>query len=468
MLRRVLAVCVAGASATMSPAAAASGGGPQVPDIPAEGTVKADSEAGTSTKTPIKHFITVMQENHTFDNYFGTYPGADGLPPGVCMLVDSEAPDAGCVEPFWIGDKPVIDLGHNKIIFDEQYNEGKLDGFISAYTASRGGEVVELPMGHYDDRDLPYYWNVADNYVLFDRFFTSARGGSVSNHMFWVAGQHPQPPNAAEVIPPDGFDIPTIFDRLEQKGVSWKFYVQNYDPTITFRNPTKGDRGAQAVWVPILNFPRFVDDPAMFAHIVPLEQYYEDLTANTLPAVSYIVPSGASEHPPGSIAAGSVFIQTLIGSLMRSPAWSTSAFTWTYDDWGGWYDHVVPPTVDEYGYGFRAPALLVSARAKKGFIDHTTMDFTSHLKFISDNWGTAPLATRDAKAESLMTAFDFDSPPRPPVFLPAERNIPAAVAPKRGLIYSAYFGAVGMCAFLVLVGAVGLARRRRPAVVVGS
>ena len=121
----------------------------------------------------------------------------------------------------------------------------------------------------------------------------------------------------------------------------------------------------------------------------------------TLPAVSYIVPAGASEHPPGRIQAGERFVRSLLNALASSSSWKDSAFTWTYDDWGGWYDHVKPPQVDRYGYGFRAPALLVSAYARRGHVDHTQLDFTSILKFIEENWNLKPLAARDAAANSL-------------------------------------------------------------------
>jgi phospholipase C len=151
------------------------------------------------------------------------------------------------------------------------------------------------------------------------------------------------------------------------------------------------------------------------------------------------VPSGASEHPPGSIQAGERFVRGLLNGLAGSSAWSSSAFTWTYDDWGGWYDHVKPPQVDRFGYGFRAPALLVSAYAKRGEVVHTQLDFTSILRFIEDNWNLEPLAERDANANSIADGLDFAGSPRPAEFIPAERaprGTPDAA--KRPVIYGAY------------------------------
>jgi len=392
----------------------------------------------TPTRTPIKHFVYLMQENHSFDNYFGTYPGADGIPEGTCQPVSVDDPARGCVKPFHIGSRPIQDLGHSQKVFEEQFNDGHADGFVSAFREE--GITTDLAMGYYDGRDIPYYWNVADEYVLMDRFFTSARGGSVWNHLYWVTGTPGNP--RADSIPLEGFgDLPTIFDRLQDKGVDWKFYIQSYDPSVTYRTYRTledTDKGAQVIWAPVLDYARFLDRPELRKHIVPLEQYYLDLAHGTLPAVSYIVPSGASEHPPGSIQAGERFVRGLINALMRSSAWPSSAFLWTYDDWGGWYDHVVPPTVDAYGLGFRAPALLVSPYARRGHVDSVVRDFTSGLKFIERNWGVAPLAERDRRANDLLSAFDFSAGPRPPVLLPATRTPVVLQRARREMVYAAY------------------------------
>jgi phospholipase C len=391
--------------------------------------------ARTKTATPIKHFVTLMQENHSFDNYFGTYPGADGIPQGTCMPVEPYEKDGRCVEPFRVTGRPVVDLGHTGNIHKAQYAGGRMNGFISAFAGQRG--VGDLAMGHYDDRDIPFYWNVADDYVLFDRAFTSAAGGSIWNHFYWVTGSPGNPKEDALLT--KGFDhVPTIFDRLQAAGVDWKFYIQNYDTSVNFRNPGSGDKASQIVWAPVLNYERFLDDPELRSRIVPLDQYFTDLRNNQLPAVSYIVPSGASEHPPGSIQAGSRFVRGLTNALMASSAWDSSAFMWTYDDWGGWYDHVKPPEVDKYGYGFRAPALLVSPYAKKGEVNHTTIDFTSQLKFIENNWDVEPLAERDAAANDISSAFDFAAPPREPIVPSEQRHVPAPPAPATWIVYTLY------------------------------
>jgi phospholipase C len=410
-------------------------------------------------RTPIDRVVVLMQENHSFDNYFGTYRGADGPPKGTCMPWNPEDPKLGCVRPFWIAGRQVVDLDHRVQTHEEQFRGGRMDGFVHVF-ADRGPHA-RTAMGFYDDRDLPYYWNIADEYVLFDRFFTSAAGGSVRNHLYWVAGA-PGRTDDRERIPEHGWgDLPTIFDRLQAKGVSWKFYIQNYDPRNNYRNPKTGDRGAQFIWAPVLAYDRFLDDPKLASRIVDLNEYFDDLARGTLPAVSYIVPSGASEHPPGSIQAGQRFVRTLINALMASNEWQRSAFLWTYDDWGGWYDHVPPPRVDRYGYGFRVPALLVSPYARRGHVDSTVLDFTSILKFIEFNWGLAPLAARDAKANNFLTAFDFRKPPRPPRFLSGERlraEVPEArVVP----VYAAYTIAIVFTGSLIGLASVRQRRGRR-------
>ncbi len=421
------------------------------------------SAATAPTTTPIEHLVVMMQENHSFDNYFGTYPGADGIPKGACMPVDPGAPAASdCVRPFHIGSNDVLldDPSHSLGTAQLQYNDGRLDGFVAAL--ERRNQDGRLAMGHYDATELSYYWNMADQYVLYDRFFSSALGGSFVNHLYWVAGI----PDTSGQQPINEYlaNHLTIFDLLQRQGVSWKFYVQNYDPTINYRTLDQhvGNRSSQVIWVPLLNIDRFLDDPALNSHIVDLNQYYNDLAANALPSVSFIVPSGPSEHPPSNVRSGERFVKTLVQALMQSSAWRSSAFLLTYDDWGGWYDHVVPPQVDEHGYGFRVPSLLVSPYARRGVVDSTTLDFTSILRFIEDNWGVPSLSTRDAQANSIASGFDFAAAPRTAVVIPFNRvNASSPSAPERAVIYVAYGGGLAVSILVFLAAFRGDERRER-------
>ncbi|HEU5033590.1 MAG TPA: alkaline phosphatase family protein [Mycobacteriales bacterium] len=406
--------------------------------------------AGHDPKTPIKHFVFLLQENHTFDNYFGTRAGVDGIPPNVCMPVKPPAPKP-CIRPFHIGAQGSTDLDHNLDAFDRQYDHGKMDGFVASDAQGQG----KLAMGYYDRRDLPYYWRVADNYVLFDHFFSSATAGSPVNHLFSVAARGGIGPNVSDAVPANGWGnrIPTIFDRLQAAGVSWKFYVQNYDPRITYRTRAQAgpDRSSQVIWVPLLAMNRFIDNPQLASHIVDASQYYQDVANGTLPSVSFIVPAGDSEHPPGRVQSGETFVRALVTELQRSRYWPSSAFLWSYDDWGGFYDHVKPPQVDSEGYGFRVPALLVSPYARRGYVDHTTFDFTSVLKFIEQNWSVPPLASRDARATSIANAFNFSMKPRPAVLLDRTAVPPSAPKVHRAPVLAIYLASIGLMTVLVAV-----------------
>ncbi len=448
-----------------------------------------------ASATPINHVVMLIQENHTFDNYFSSFPGVDPAPSDVCMpswiptplpsapVAGSPAPSVSivpagtptpappktstapgtspnpapagqtpssplvCYNRFHLNSHRTVDLNHGTPAALRAYDGGKMDGFSSAQ--AQYNLPLSLTMGYYDGTDLPLYYNLASDYVLAERFFSSAWGSSEINHMYAVAAR------GGGTVPSGGYDFQTIFDRLQASGVSWKFYVQNYDPTITFRSVNlTSKKASQLIWAPLLNFARFVDDPALKSHIVDLNQYYTDLRDNKLPQVAYLAPSGLSEHPPGDITVGQSFAVSTITSLMRSSFWDSSLFVLTWDDWGGWYDHVPPPQVDGDGYGFRVPAIFVSPYAKSGTIDDTTYDFTSVLKFVEDNWNLAPLTGRDATANSVANALDFSRAPAAPVF-PAQSLTPTTPNTANRLVLLMIYAivivfAVGSGAFLLM------------------
>jgi phospholipase C len=411
------------------------------------------------TRTPIKHLVVLMQDNHSFDSYFGTYPGADGIPAGVCQRVNLVRPSTkGCVKPFRLGTTTPEDLSQGIGVQKRQYDGGKMDGFVAAYR--RLGLEGTTAMGHYDGRDIPYYWNVASQYVLFDRFFSSTSVGSRESYLYWVAGTAPA--SSTPLTSNAGYDrLVTIFDRLADKGVSAKFYVENLDPRSTSATATKVTRPSQLVKVPLLSMRRFKDGGALAGRVVDLSEYNRDLRSGQLPAVSYIVTGGASENPPTRVQVGQEMVRKLTSELIRSSAWRTSAFMWTYDGWGGWYDHVPPPRVDDRGYGFRVPALLLSPYARRGLVDHTVMDYTAVLKFIETNWGVPPLAARDAASAGLVSAFDFAAPPRPAAFVPTSYGATTAAQPPARtstVVYATYGGALGLTGYVVLAALFGWRR----------
>ncbi len=434
------------------------------PAATAAPTAPAASAASTGSAGPakIKHFVYMIQGDRSFDNYFGTYPGADRIPAGTCQRRIVTGSDKECVRPFPLHGKAVPALGAGTVELDNQYDEGRMDGFVAAY--QNQGRDGGTAMGYYDQADLATYWGLANRYVLLDHFFSSTRSGERVNRSYWVSGAAP-PVGSAQAVAADYARHLTIFDRLQASGTSWKFYVQGYDPTQTYRTASRTSPTTQPVRVPLLNYPRFLDNPALSSHIADLSQYYRDLDSGQLPAVSYITSNGPSERSARSIRSGQQLVTNLVGSLMLSDAWGSSAFLLTYDGSGGWYDHVRPPQVDSQGYGMRVPALLVSPYAAAGKVDSGVFDYTSALAFIEQNWKLAPLSTRDAAATSIGTALEPRAGPRPadvqfgrPLVTKAKLTSASVVYWCYGLVLCLVLGLVAFAA----VGTSGSTRKAPP------
>ncbi|WP_416985136.1 alkaline phosphatase family protein [Streptomyces sp. T028] len=409
-----------------------------------------DDTAGPTT--PVRHFVYLMQGGRSFDNYFGAFPGADGIPAGACQPRIVKGGSGDCVRPFPLHGTVPAPLHPTRSLISAQVDGGRMDGFVSAFT--RQGRDGAPAMGHYDERDLPFSWAVARENVLFDRFFSVVPFGVGAERHQWVAAS--SPPGGGQTIPAGGHDDrPTIFDRLGQAGVSWKFYVEGYRPDETFRSPDS----TQPVRAPLLGYARFVDDPALRGHIADLGQYYRDLEKGSLPAVSYIASSGSAERSAHAIPAGQKLIRGVVTQLMLSRYWDSSALLWSYDGSGGWYDHVPPPTTAHGPRGLRVPAVLVSPYARVGHVDHTVLDSAGALRFIEDNWRLKPLTARDANARSIAGAFDFTQAPREPAVLPVEAAAPEGTrSVHSAIVYRVYGGAAALVA-LVLGAAVLTARR---------
>ena len=353
-------------------------------------------------RTPIKHLITILQENHTYDNYFGTYPRGDGLPPERVRPGQSGTAEAAAASgPFHIGDNDVLprDLDHSQATFRLQYDGGRLDGFVHALNARN--QDGRLALGYRDGRDVRYYWNLADKYVLYDRFFSSASAGSFLNHIYWVAGQAGR--TATTAFPPSRLQEPHHDLRPAGGG---RRLVEVLRPELRPaaqlpvaaelpRQPrVAGDLGAAAQHPALPRRP----EAAQRTSSTSTSTTTTCTTARSRPSPTSPPPARASIRP-SSIQSGQAFVADDDQRPDAQPEWKSSAFLLAYDDWGGWYDHVKPPQVDRHGYGFRVPALLVSPYAKRGVVDNTTLDFTSILRFIEDNWDLKPLATRDATRE---------------------------------------------------------------------
>jgi len=291
------------------------------------------------------------------------------------------------------------------------YNKDKMNGFLLAQISNRHDPT--LVMGYYDDKQLPYYWKLASEFVLADNFFAPTMETGLANHVYLYTAA---PADYQKNVSFRGFiDLNnTIFDELQANRVPWKVYVQNYDPRLNYTN----DDLTKNRYVNLLPaIPRFVENKTLNSNIVDLVQYFRDLRSDNFPAVSYIVAPNYDESSPKDFSVGQRFVSSLVLAVMKSKHWSDSCFIITFREPGGWYDHVAPPIVDGNQYGFRVPTLIISPFAKKSYIDSTFYDVTSILKFVEYNFGLQPLSTRDANANNMLNAFDFAQELRKPIAL---------------------------------------------------
>ncbi len=411
----------------------------------------------------IQHVIVIMQENRSFDQYFGTYPGANGLPAGVCV---PDPANGQCVAPFH--DPNDLNHGgpHSADAFVADLNGGKLDGFIGQ--AEMGGKkgckqhpdnpICGSPnahdvMGYKTAQDIPNYWAYAKNFVLQDRMFEPDASWSLPSHLFMVSGWSATCSNPLDATTctstlgkPDTEASPTQPDYgwtdvtylLHKNHVSWRYYVDqgtqpdcDDDAMVCGSKPQKV--GTPEIWNPLPDFVTVHQDNEV-GNIQPISKFSEAARSNSLPAVTWIAPSNKySEHPPGLVSDGQYRVTSLIDAVMRSKNWSSTAIFLAWDDWGGFYDHVIPPKVDGNGYGFRVPGLLISPYARRGVIDHQTLSFDAYLKFIEDDFlgGQRLDPSTDGRPDprptvresvpqlgDLQREFDFSQPPRPPLILP--------------------------------------------------
>ncbi len=434
----------------------------------------------------LEHLIFIMQENRSFDHYFGTYPGADGIPmqngvPTVCV------PDPmlhRCVRPFH--DPNVTNAGgpHSEEDAATDVNGGRMDGFIRSVRDNFGKFCSRFPfdpqcggagpvgtrgipdvMGWHDAREIPNYWAYAEHFVLQDHMFESAFSWSLPSHLFMVSAWSAnctsddpmscrsdldRPGNEKGGRPPTApFSWTDITYLLHRQGVSWRYYVGDRsqrtckpDPISCALGPS-GRLGTPTIWNPLPNFETVAKDGEL-GNIVPVNDFYRAARDGTLPAVSWIAPSaGVSEHPQNSVTDGQAYVTSLVNAVMRGPAWSTSAIFLAWDDWGGFFDHIVPPKVDRNGYGLRVPALVISPWVRAGYIDHQTLSFDAYLKLIEDLFlggqrldpstdgrpDSRPYVREDAPIlGNLLNDFDFSQAPVPPLVLPEHpRPGPASI-----------------------------------------
>jgi phospholipase C len=423
----------------------------------------------------IRHVVVIMQENRSFDSYFGTYPGADGLPRRDGRFL-SCAPDPKthhCLRSYHDTNDRNSGGPHEHLDAVKDVNGGKMDGFVRE--ARRGlavgcstrpdaplcsfGAAHPDVMGFHDGREIPNYWAYARNFVLQDHMFQPDTSWSLPAHLFtvseWSAKCRPHGgpmtcSNAIEnpLAPPHEPQNPTarrpnyawtdLTYLLHRRHVSWRYYVvkgaqPDCDDGGSVCKPVKQNAGTPGIWNPLPWFATVRADHQV-RNVVPMRSLFASARAGTLPEVSWVTPSNrVSEHPPSLVSTGQTFVTSVVNALMRSPDWPSTAIFLAWDDWGGFYDHVVPPKVDANGYGLRVPSLVISPYARHGFVDHQVLSFDAYAKFIEDDFlRSARLdPTTDGRPDprptvrenasvlgNLVSDFDFRQKPRPPLLLP--------------------------------------------------
>ncbi|HEU0000646.1 MAG TPA: alkaline phosphatase family protein [Ktedonobacteraceae bacterium] len=349
--------------------------------------------ARAATPSPIQHVVIIMMENHTFDNFFGSFPGANGV-----VLPQDPNPVPS-------------DYNHGASATAAAIDGGKMDGF-----ASHG-------FYQYKQSDIPNYWSYAQHFGLSDYFFTSYATSSTPNHMAMMAAQNvdmydtPQQqgckssPNTLMPSRENGvsndfwsypcYSVQTLPDLLKNAGLTWRYYSQ----------------------VPIWDDPMMISGLSGSPNDVhSITQFTKDVQTNNMPNVSWIIPTGNNtDHPPLALQGGQNFVTQQINAVMNSPYWNSTSIFLTWDDWGGFYDHVAPPSnlVDGMGLGPRVPLIVVSPYAKVGYISHQFGEFSSFVKYVEQNWNLPNLGQRDANPNisNLTDFFNYNQTPLSPLIL---------------------------------------------------
>jgi phospholipase C len=421
----------------------------------------------------IRHVIVVMQENRSFDNYFGTYPGADGIPGRVLRgradcNVDPRT--RRCLLPYH--DTRQVDVGGPHTVSDAlaDIDGGRMNGFVRRVRGAVTSVCRKDPttpdcvvdsrqpdvMGYHTAAEIPNYWRYAHRFVLQDHMFASNLGWSLPSHLALVSGwsascASPTDPMSCRSFigwrrPPHGggsrFPWTDLTYLLAQHHVTWRYFIQpGLQPDCAdgdMRCPAHVQNShTPSIWNPL---PHFMDvrSDHQVVNVQPSDRFFADARDGRLPSVSWVVPSVQdSEHPPSPIWRGQAWVTRVVDAVMRSPDWRSSAIFIAWDDWGGFFDHVRPPMVDALGYGIRVPGLMISPYARRGYIDHQTLSFDAYLKFIEDDFlggeridpetdgrpDSRPSVREDApQLGNLYSEFDFSRPPQRPLLLPPIPN----------------------------------------------
>ncbi len=433
----------------------------------------------------IRHIVIIMQENRSFDSYFGTFPGADGIPmtngvPAACVPDPRRRP---CVQPYHDSNDRNRGGPHNARAAVADVDGGKMDGFIvSTQRARRLCRDPNAPncagtdevMGYHDAREIPNYWKYARDFVLQDHLFEPNASWSLPQHLFLVSEwsawclrigdpvsctnelQYPDYPRDFDphnarfhgAGRPD-YSWTDLTYLLHAHHVSWAYYVMAGTEPDCANDMDDCQAVPQNARTPgiwnILPYFDTVKKDGELGNVRDLRDFYAAAKNGTLPSVVWLAPSAPySEHPPALVSLGQAYVTGLIDAIMRGPDWDSTAIFLTWDDWGGFYDHVVPPRVDENGYGIRVPGIVISPYARRGFIDGQTLSHDAYVKFIEDDFlGRQRIDPKtDGRPDrrptvretvpilgDLRADFDFKQKPRAPEILPGGITWDGTTAP---------------------------------------
>ena len=425
----------------------------------------------------IKHVVVVMQENRSFDSYFGTFPGADGIPMehGHSVACESAAPGLPC-QPLFVDHADVDGGGPHTVRAEARdVDHGRMDGFLRrAVLADRhcrdpndpsctNGSGLDV-LGYHTASDIPNYWALARRYTLQDHMFEPVRSWSLPEHLWQVSewsahctsravSSCTNAPGDAGHRPPDGwigngsrltpqdpvFAWTDLTYLMHRHHVSWGYYLQPGSepdcrddsaitcPAVPQRPQTPG------LWNPLPAFVTVQQDHQL-GNIRATRTFLHQARTGHLPQVSWVIPSAKdSEHPPARVSSGQSYVTRVVDAVMHGKDWGSTAIFLAWDDWGGFYDHVRPPTVDYNGFGLRVPGLVISPYARTGYVDHQTLSFDAYVKFIEDDFlggqrldprtdgrpdGRPDVRENNPALGNLARDFDFSRKPLPPRPLP--------------------------------------------------
>ena len=368
----------------------------------------------------IKHFIVIIQGRHTFDNYFGTFPGADGFPKNTSVPLDPFEPNQSTyAKPFHINGEVNYKARDDPPTYRLSYNNGNMNGFILAQKNNTGNPINV--MGYFDNRDIPYYWKFASEYVLAQRFFSPSMRSDLVNSLYAIDAN---PSLKLQDVPIQGLEINrTIFDSLEAKNIPWRVYVENLGHIYEMN---KEDTLILKRSIPILAIPRFTDNQSLKSNISDLSDYFDDILSNKLANVSFLYFTGSNDSPTTNVIPSQELVANLVYALMRSQYWNSSAILITHNEAGGWYDHVKPPINNNTAElsGFRVPAIIISPYVKSAHFDSNTYDIKAFLDIIQSSFGINNTINSINNTNRMYSVFDFAQKPRQPPLLqeiPSER-----------------------------------------------